>query len=110
MLEKSLSSPADSIAYDLEDSVSSNKKREARKAVAEHLNLRPHSQPIMSCLQIPFRGRADREGRWWCGSMLVDRGTRSPTSMPWSVPFPLLSHNLLFLFCPIRTGTDPGIS
>ncbi|ODO08670.1 citrate lyase subunit beta-like protein [Cryptococcus wingfieldii CBS 7118] len=38
MLEKSLSSPADSIAYDLEDSVSPGKKTEARKLISDLLN------------------------------------------------------------------------
>ena len=38
MLEKSLLSPADSIAYDLEDSVAPNRKSEARKAVSEFLD------------------------------------------------------------------------
>nr|XP_031858593.1 uncharacterized protein CI109_005973 [Kwoniella shandongensis]KAA5525665.1 hypothetical protein CI109_005973 [Kwoniella shandongensis] len=38
MLEKSLSSPADSVAYDLEDSVAPSKKAEARKLVAELLD------------------------------------------------------------------------
>ncbi|WWC61474.1 uncharacterized protein I303_104058 [Kwoniella dejecticola CBS 10117] len=38
MLEKSFSSPADSVAYDLEDSVSPGKKAEARNLVAGILN------------------------------------------------------------------------
>ncbi|ADV22144.1 citrate lyase subunit beta-like protein [Cryptococcus gattii E566] len=38
MLEKSLSSPADSVAYDLEDSVSPGKKADARRLVAELLD------------------------------------------------------------------------
>ncbi|WVF72526.1 hypothetical protein IAT40_007343 [Kwoniella sp. CBS 6097] len=38
MLEKSLYSPADSIAYDLEDAVAPGKKPEARRLVAELLN------------------------------------------------------------------------
>ncbi|KIR68752.1 citrate lyase subunit beta-like protein [Cryptococcus bacillisporus CA1873] len=38
MLEKSLSSPADSVAYDLEDSVSTGKKADARRLVAELLD------------------------------------------------------------------------
>nr|ODN93694.1 citrate lyase subunit beta-like protein [Cryptococcus depauperatus CBS 7855] len=38
MLEKSLLSPADSIAYDLEDSVSAGKKTDARRLVAELLD------------------------------------------------------------------------
>ncbi|WVQ98422.1 hypothetical protein IAU59_005545 [Kwoniella sp. CBS 9459] len=38
MLEKSLSSPADSIAYDLEDAVAPAKKPEARKLIADLLN------------------------------------------------------------------------
>ncbi|WRT66818.1 uncharacterized protein IL334_003781 [Kwoniella shivajii] len=38
MLEKSLSNPADSIAYDLEDSVAPGKKDEARGLVSEFLN------------------------------------------------------------------------
>ncbi|KAK8870074.1 hypothetical protein IAR55_000644 [Kwoniella newhampshirensis] len=38
MLQKSLLSPADSIAYDLEDSVAPSKKAEARKLVAELLD------------------------------------------------------------------------
>jgi len=54
MLEKSLTSPADSIAYDLEDSVSSGKKREA---VSEFLDVGPPHfvtsllpLPVSSCL------------------------------------------------------------
>lgn len=39
MLEKSLSSPADSVAYDLEDSVSPGKKADARRLVAELLDV-----------------------------------------------------------------------
>lgn len=39
MIEKSLSSAADSKAYDLEDSVSANKKSDARRAVSEFLNV-----------------------------------------------------------------------
>lgn len=38
MLEKSLSSPADSVAYDLEDSVSPGKKADARRLVTELLD------------------------------------------------------------------------
>ncbi|OXC70511.1 hypothetical protein AYX13_00986 [Cryptococcus neoformans] len=38
MLEKSLSSPADSVAYDLEDSVSPGKKADARRLLAELLD------------------------------------------------------------------------
>ncbi|OCF44752.1 citrate lyase subunit beta-like protein [Kwoniella heveanensis CBS 569] len=38
MLEKSLSSPADSIAYDLEDAVAPAKKPEARRLIADLLN------------------------------------------------------------------------
>lgn len=40
MLEKSLSLHADSICYDLEDSVSSKKKWEARRAVSALLDVR----------------------------------------------------------------------
>jgi citrate lyase subunit beta-like protein len=40
MLEKSLTSPADSISYDLEDAVAANKKSEARRLVCELLNVR----------------------------------------------------------------------
>ena len=39
MLEKSLSLDADSICYDLEDSVSSKKKGEARRAVSALLDV-----------------------------------------------------------------------
>lgn len=39
MLEKSLSSSADSVAYDLEDSVSPGKKADARRLVAELLDV-----------------------------------------------------------------------
>lgn len=39
MLEKSLSSPADSVAYDLEDSVSPGKKADARRLLAELLDV-----------------------------------------------------------------------
>lgn len=38
MLEKSLSSPADSISYDLEDAVAPAQKPEARRLVSEMLN------------------------------------------------------------------------
>ncbi|WVQ75943.1 hypothetical protein IAR50_005578 [Cryptococcus sp. DSM 104548] len=38
MLEKSLSSPADSVAYDLEDSVSPGKKADARRLISDLLN------------------------------------------------------------------------
>lgn len=39
MLEKSLSSPADSVCYDLEDAVAPAKKPDARRAVYELLNV-----------------------------------------------------------------------
>lgn len=39
MLEKSLSSPADCIAYDLEDAVATNQKAEARRLVTDLLNV-----------------------------------------------------------------------
>jgi citrate lyase beta subunit len=39
MLEKSFASPADSVSYDLEDSVSPGKKAEARRMVAELLDV-----------------------------------------------------------------------
>ena len=39
MLEKSLASSADSIAYDLEDAVAANAKAKARELVAELLNV-----------------------------------------------------------------------
>jgi citrate lyase beta subunit len=39
MLEKSFASPADSVCYDLEDSVAPGKKAEARGAVVELLNV-----------------------------------------------------------------------
>lgn len=39
MLEKSFGSPADSISYDLEDSVSPGKKADARRMVADVLNV-----------------------------------------------------------------------
>ena len=39
MLEKSLASPADSVCYDLEDSVAPGKKADARRAIVELLNV-----------------------------------------------------------------------
>lgn len=47
MLEKSLSSPADCIAYDLEDAVATNQKAEARRLVTDLLNA---SHPYLSLL------------------------------------------------------------
>jgi citrate lyase subunit beta-like protein len=61
MLEKSLTSPADSIAYDLEDSVSSGKKREARKAVSEFLDVGP-PHFVTSLLPLPVSSCLDC---WW---------------------------------------------
>jgi citrate lyase subunit beta-like protein len=43
MLEKSLTSPADCIAYDLEDAVAPNAKAEARRLVRDLLNVRVSS-------------------------------------------------------------------
>lgn len=44
MLEKSLASPADCIAYDLEDAVSPGKKAEARRMVADFIDV-GHTAP-----------------------------------------------------------------
>jgi citrate lyase beta subunit len=41
MIERSLSSPADSVCYDLEDSVTPGKKSDARRLVADLLEVRP---------------------------------------------------------------------
>ncbi len=46
MLEKSLLTSADSIAYDLEDSVTPAKKVEARAAVAEFMDVRNLSSAL----------------------------------------------------------------
>lgn len=46
MLEKSFASPADSVCYDLEDSVAPGKKDGARAAIVDLLNVRKLSPSI----------------------------------------------------------------
>ena len=67
MLEKSLTSPADSICYDLEDAVAPGKKVDARKAVCEMLDVSRHleSEEGADC-----RGVGNRKERSWLESML----------------------------------------
>lgn len=64
MLEKSLSSPADSIAYDLEDAVAQNQKVEARRLVSNLLNVNllsysPVCSPLIALISIGLMTRAD---------------------------------------------------
>ena len=52
MLEKSLTSPADCVAYDLEDAVSVNQKAEARRLVSDLLNARDLFSLLRARLEI----------------------------------------------------------
>jgi hypothetical protein len=51
MLEKSLTSPADCIAYDLEDAVAENQKGNARRLVTDFLNVSLVLGPKISAKQ-----------------------------------------------------------
>ena len=72
MLEKSLTSPADSICYDLEDAVAPGKKLDARKAVCEMLDVSCHleSEEGADC-----RGIGNQRGRLWLESTLLGLGS-----------------------------------
>lgn len=66
MLEKSLSSPADSVCYDLEDAVAPGKKADARRAVCELLDV---SWGFLAGLGSELKGwcrvNVEREARSW---------------------------------------------
>lgn len=98
MLAKSLKSPADSIAYDLEDSVAVGKKGEARRLVCDFLEVGFCSMSFFRWESPGFRGISlmsrvvsAREGRLWFGSMLLVAGLRRMIWMILYVFTPFLS-------------------
>lgn len=111
MLEKSLSSGADSLAYDLEDSVAPEMKPTARRQVASFLNVGPSAQaypvPLLSTMRMD-RGIALHQASERSGSTPLGLDSRRTIWKRWCVQFFYFPNNAAYHpSCSYRPAISP---